>query len=104
MAVSRGRVRSAGAAVTFAVAAAAGVAGNRLTGRVTPALVVFAGLVVAGILVTYLVDRSAGASRRAEGAAGAGGDSGPADLRGARGVQIGDGNRQENYFGQDRDG
>lgn len=98
------RLRSAGAAVTFAVAVAAGVAGNHLTGRVTPALAVFAGLVVAGMLVTYWLDRGARASGPAEGEGGAAGNAGRADLRGARGVQIGDGNRQENYFGQDRDG
>lgn len=87
------------------VAAAAGVVGNRLTGRITPALVVFAALVVAGMLVTYWVDRAARArgAVEAEAEQAAAGKPGHADLRGAQGVQIGDRNRQENYFGPDRD-
>lgn len=48
---------SLGAAITFAVAATAGVAGNRLTGRVTPALLVFAALVAAGMVLSYWIDR-----------------------------------------------
>ena len=59
------RVRlSYGAALTFGVAAVAGVIGNRITDRVTPALVVFAMLVIAGMLVSYWVDRSTRADNR----------------------------------------
>ena len=109
VAMARGRHgvrwRSLGAAVTFLVAAVAGVIGNRLTGRLTPALVVFAGLVVAGMLITYLLDRGIRARGPAEAETkdGTAGQAGPIDLRGAQGVQIGNQNRQENYFGPDRD-
>lgn len=77
---------SLGAAVTFAVAAVSGVAGNRLTGRVTPALLVFAGLVVAGMLVSYWVDRSTRTNAPAEGESSdhAARASRLSDLRGAR--------------------
>lgn len=102
--VSRPRRRAAGAAATFAVAAVAAVAGGKLTGSLTPALAVFAGLVAVGVILTYWLSRD-------DDAALAGGNDqekeqpgvGPFDLRDARGVQIGDGNVQENYFGQDRD-
>jgi hypothetical protein len=67
---SRARRLSLGAAVTFAVAAVAGVAGNRLTGQVTPALGAFAGLVVAGMLLTYWLDRSARSSGSSDGDGG----------------------------------
>ncbi len=99
------RWRSLGAAVTFLVAAVAGVIGNRLTGRLTPALVVFAALVAAGMLTTYLVDRGTRAHGPAEAETkdGTAGRAGHTDLRGAHGVQIGNQNRQENYFGPDRD-
>lgn len=53
---------SAGAAITFAVSAIAGVAGNRVTGQVTPALVVFVLLVVAGMGLSYWLDRRAGSA------------------------------------------
>jgi hypothetical protein len=49
-----------GAAVTFAVAAAAGAVGGKLTGEITFASVVFGVLVLSGMLVTYWVDRETG--------------------------------------------
>jgi hypothetical protein len=77
---------SLGAAVTFAVAAVAGVAGNRLTGSVTPALLVFAGLVVVGMLVSCWMDRGtrANAAAEDESSGHAASVSGLSDLRGAR--------------------
>ena len=88
MGLEGGRARrlSLGAAVTFAAAALAGVAGNRLTGRVTPALVVFAGLTVAGTLVSYWVDRGKRASGPAEGGSSSGATDAfmLSDLRGAQ--------------------
>lgn len=99
------RWRSVGAATTFLLAAAAGVAGNRLTGRLTPALVTFAVLVVAGMLVTYALERLASA-READGPGAersAAGEAGRIDLRGAEGVQIGNHNRQQNDFGPGRE-
>jgi hypothetical protein len=95
------RWRSPGAAVTFLLAAAAGVAGNQLTGRLTPALVMFAVLVVAGVGVTYALERPASArgSGDAEAETSVTCEAERIDLRGARGVQIGDHNRQQNYFG-----
>lgn len=61
MDLGEGRARrlSLGTAITFGVAIAAGVAGDRLTGHVTPAVLVFAGLVVAGMVLSYWVDRGA---------------------------------------------
>lgn len=99
------RRRSLGAAFTFAVAAVGGVAGNRLSDRVTPALAVFAGLLVVGMLLTYWVDRGARVAELpvGDGDSGETGNSLATDLRGAQGVQIGDKNWQENYFGRDRD-
>jgi hypothetical protein len=69
-------------------------------------LAVFVGLVVIGAMLTYWVDRGAAVADPADGEGGSGeaGSSGVADLRGAQGVQIGDENWQENYFGRDRDG
>ena len=60
MGSGEGRTRrlSLGAALTFAVAVVGGVVGSRVTGRFTLALGVFAGLVVAGMLLTYWLDRS----------------------------------------------
>jgi hypothetical protein len=55
---SRARRLSLGAAITFAVSAVAGVAGGRLTRHITPALGVFVGLVVVGMLLSYWLDRS----------------------------------------------
>jgi hypothetical protein len=56
----RGRRFSLGAGVTFALAAVKGVAGERLTSHITPALVVFVSVVAAGMTVTYWVDRRRG--------------------------------------------
>ncbi len=94
------RWRPVGAAVTFVLAAVAGVVGNQLTGHLTGALVAFAGLLVAGMVVTFLLERSAsGQTSAEERGTRAIGERGRAwDVRGARGVQIGDGNRQVNYF------
>ena len=99
------RWRPAGAAVVFLLAAAAGVAGNQLTGRVTPALVVFAVLVVAGTAITYVLDRHATARGTVETETdpSTGSRTGPVTLHGVRGVQIGDHNRQQNYFGPSQD-
>jgi len=71
----RGRSRrlSLGAAVTFAVAAVAAVVGGRVTGRLTLALGVFAALVVAGMVLTYWLDRS---ERTSDSTDGDGGGSG----------------------------
>ena len=95
------RWRPAGTAVTFVLAAVAGVVGNQLTGHLTVALVAFVVLLAAGMAVTFLLDRSAGgrASGEDPDATAAGEPGGTFDLRGARGVQVGDGNRQTNYFG-----
>jgi hypothetical protein len=97
------RWRPVGAAATFLLAAVAGVAGNQITGHVTYALAVFVVLAVAGVFVTYALDRHAdGHDRPApRGADGTGSGGTQVDLRGARGVQIGDRNRQHNYFGRD---
>jgi hypothetical protein len=95
------RWRPAGAAVTFVLAAVAGAAGNQLTGHLTVALVVFVVLLAAGMAVTFVQERSAGGRAAGEDrdATAAGEPGGTFDLRGARGVQVGDGNRQMNYFG-----
>jgi hypothetical protein len=95
------RWRAAGAAVTFGLAAVAGVVGNQITGHLTVALAAFAVLLVAGMTLTFILKRSTGgwASDDDRGAGGAGEGVGPYDLRGARGVQIGDRNRQTNYLG-----
>jgi hypothetical protein len=77
MTLGGGRARrlSLGAAATFAVAAVAGVVGNRLTGSFTPALILFVGLVMAGMLVSYWVDRGTRADRSSEGESTGGGSS-----------------------------
>lgn len=90
-----------GAAATFVLAAVAGVVGNQLTGHLTPALVTFVVLLVVGMAITFLVEwhvagRASG-DNHVIGAAGKPG--GTYDLRSAQGVQIGDANRQTNYFG-----
>jgi len=81
----RARRLSLGAAATFAVAAVAGVVGGQLTGRITPALGVFAGLVVAGMLLTYWLDRSTRSSSPTDsgGSGGAMGSQGSV-LRGSQ--------------------
>ena len=48
---SQGHHLAIGAAVTFGVAAIAGAVGNHITGHVSVALGLFAGLVVAGMLL-----------------------------------------------------
>jgi hypothetical protein len=60
MSLGGGRARrlSLGSAITFAVAAVASVVGGRVTDSITPALVIFAGLVITGMLLTYWLDRS----------------------------------------------
>lgn len=94
------RWRPTGAAVAFVLAAAAGVAGDQLTGHLTVALVVFVVLLAAGAAASFLLERSADSRMPDQGqGAGAGGSGGTFDLRGAQGVQVGDGNRQVNYFG-----
>lgn len=95
------RWRPVGAAVTFVVAAVAGVVGNQLTGHLTPALVAFAGLVLAGMVVTFLLERHASGQASDDGQSTGAAGEGPGtwDLRGAQGLQVGDGNRQVNYFG-----
>jgi hypothetical protein len=95
------RWRAAGAAVTFVLAAGAGVAGNQLSGHLTVALVTFILLLAAGMVVTFLLERSAGgrASGEDPGATAGGEPIRVFDLRGARRMQVGDGNRQTNYFG-----
>ncbi len=97
----RVRWRSVGAAITFVLAAVAGVVGNRLTGHMTLALMVFAVLLVAGMAVTFLLERSASgrASGDDQGTGTAAEEAGTWGLRGTQGVQVGDGNRQVNYFG-----
>jgi hypothetical protein len=84
------------------LAAVAGVVGNQLTGHLTWALVALVVLLAAGMAVTFLLERHASGQAsdddQGTGAAGEPG-GGTYDLRGARGVQIGDGNRQTNYFG-----
>lgn len=88
------RWRPAGAAV-------AGVVGNQLTGHLSLALIIFVVLLTAGVTVTFWLERPAGdrASGEGQNAAAAGDPSRAFDLRDARGVQVGDGNRQVNYFG-----
>jgi hypothetical protein len=96
------RRRPAGAAATFLLAAVVGVAGNQLTGHLSVALAAFAVLLVAGMTVTYLMERGAGGrtsdSDKAKGATSEE-PGGRYDLQGAWGVQFGDHNRQVNYFG-----
>ena len=94
--------RPVGAAGTFMLAAVAGVMGNQLTGHLTVALVAFVVLMATGMTVTFLLERHAGGrasndDQSADAAGKAGG--GIYDPRGMRGVQVGDGNRQTNYFG-----
>ena len=95
------RWRPTGVAVAFVLAAAAGVAGNQLTGHLTAALVVFVVLLAAGAVVSFLLERSAGGGvpDQDQGTGIAGGSGGTFDLRGAQGVQVGDGSRQVNCFG-----
>jgi hypothetical protein len=84
MSQSRERTRrlSLGTAVTFVVAAIAGVVGGKVTGDLTPALVIFAVLVVGGAAISYWVDRRSRASSSDDDAT-----AGLIDARGARTVQ-----------------
>lgn len=95
------RWRPAGAAATFALAAVAGVVGNQLTGHLTWALAVFVVLLTTGMAVTFLLERHSDGQAsdddpREDADEPGGGTYGP---WGAQGVQVGDGNRQSNYFG-----
>jgi hypothetical protein len=95
------RWRPAGAAAAFALAAVAGVVGNQLTGHLSWALGVFVVLLTTGMAVTFLLERhSDGQAADDDQGDDAGepraGTSGP---WGAQGLQVGDGNRQFNYFG-----
>lgn len=77
-----------------------------MTGRLTLAVAVFVVLVLAGVLLTYLLDRRADSEDqgdRADDAAAARAEASPVDLRGARGLQIGDSNVQLNLFARDDD-
>lgn len=87
MSVGGGQARrlSLGAAITFAVAAVASVVGGRVTGSITPALAMFAGLVVTGMLLTYWLDRSTRLSGP-DGEGGKGNGTHP-QLSGLRGSQ-----------------
>jgi hypothetical protein len=87
--------RAVGAALTFVVAAVAGVVGNQVSGAWW-ALVVFVVLLLVGGGVTYWLEHTSVADGPVGGGSGA-----AVDLRGARGVQIGDRNRQVNRFGGD---
>jgi hypothetical protein len=95
------RWRPVGAAATFALAAVAGVVGNQLTGHVTWALGMFVVLLTAGMAVTFLLERhldgQASDDDRRDDADQPGGET--HDPWAAQGVQVGDGNRQSNYFG-----
>lgn len=97
--------RPVGTAATFLLAAVAGAVGNQLTGRLTVTLVVFVVLLAAGTAVTFLLERHASGQTSGEDQGrGAGGEPGRThDLRRARGVQVGDGNRQVNHFAPEAD-
>lgn len=97
--------RPLGSATAFLLAAVAGVVSNRITGRVTPALAVFAIVVAVGTAITYVLDRKAmsqAGPETQEGPADGKGDR-TVDLRDAQGAQIGNYNWQQNYFGPNRD-
>lgn len=79
----RARRLSLGTAITFAVAAIAGVVGGRVSGHVTPALIVFVVLVIAGMAVSYWVDHRSREDKPDDGGAA----PGLIDARGAREVQ-----------------
>ncbi|SRR6266568_8991683 len=99
----RTRLRSSGAALTFVIAAIAGVAGGKLSGKITLAWALFAGLVTAGMLLTYWLDRESGKNELRMGRPDDGKPAG-ADLRKAQGVQVGDHNVQNNkYFNHKTD-
>lgn len=95
------RWRPVGAAATFALAAVAGVAGNQLTGHLTWALVMFVALLATGMAVTFLLERHSDvqASDDDQGDDAGEPSGGTYGVWRAQGVQVGDGNRQSNYFG-----
>lgn len=93
------RWRSAGAALAFLLAAVAVVVGSQLTGDLTVALVVFVALLAAGMAVTFVLERHTDGHLSSGDHDVGGGEPGRVcDLRGVRGMQVGDGNRQLNYF------
>jgi membrane protein implicated in regulation of membrane protease activity len=93
----KSRLRAAGGAATFLLAAVAGVVGVQVTGHLTLALVIFAVLVLAGAAITYRLERRSG---ERDGDNQGGRQGGRYDLRGAQGVQIGGThNEQTNDFG-----
>lgn len=76
-----------------------------MTDSLSPALAVFIVLIAAGALLTYWMTRgeAVAGSTEPKGDQQASRDStADVDLRNAQGVQIGDGNTQESYFGPDR--
>lgn len=89
MGLGGGRARrlSLGAAITFAVAAVASVVGGRVTDRVSLALGVFAGLVVAGMLLSYWLDHAARSSSPADSGNGSGGEGLGSTLNDVSGIQ-----------------
>jgi hypothetical protein len=95
------RWRPVGAAATFALAAVAEVVGNQLTGHLTWALVVFVVLLTTGMAVTFLLERHSDGQASDDDQRGDAGEPGDGTygLWAAQGVQVGDGNRQSNYFG-----
>jgi hypothetical protein len=91
------RWRVAGTAATFVLAAVAGVVGNQLTGQETWALVAFVALLAAGTAVTFALERSA--DRRIGDEDRQDSPGGRPDFRHVQGLQLGDHNKQTNYFG-----
>lgn len=55
--MSKGTRRGLASALTFVIAAVGGVIGNRITDAITPALIVFAILIVLGAIPSYLIGR-----------------------------------------------
>jgi hypothetical protein len=93
------RLRSAGAAATFVLAAVASVLGGEITNGALVGVISFIGVVIVGGCATYLVDRAAGEKDERGTLDCKSNEAWYADLRGAEGVQLGDGNDQNNFFG-----
>jgi hypothetical protein len=55
--VNKRTAKGLAAALTFVVAAVGGVIGNRITDKITPALVIFVILLVLGAIPSYLIAR-----------------------------------------------
>jgi hypothetical protein len=91
--------RPAGAAAAFLLAVVAGVVGKKLTGRITVALSAFVVLPMPGMAAFWLEQHADGQASAED--QGGGQPGGAYDLRGAQGAQVGDGNRQTNYFGHE---